>query len=285
MFKLSDDRFLTIYDSLSNPIIIYSNKNKITIPTCVEVNEIELIEKTEFCYEDFPIKFMIGNKNFSGFLTIDKIIKKNSKHVQCSEERKTVYLANANSVLVMSNNRIIIKTANFRKIKLSIKQKNLNVLNFHHSKMVVDGIDTISEFLKLSQVKEGDEHLVVLASSVNKNKEYTEESDHQRSNYLNNIFKSMGMISIGLVFIIMAIIMIIFFKSIKKFITMCVVCSKCNNTKVSKTRDDKVEKLELVEVVKPTTLVLNKRESKLFITSTPIDQEAQSIINRINRKE
>ena len=197
MFKLSDDRFLTIYDSLSNPIIIYSNKNKITIPTCVEVNEIELIEKTEFCYEDFPIKFMIGNKNFSGFLTIDKIIKKNSKHVQCSEERKTVYLANANSVLVMSNNRIIIKTANFRKIKLSIKQKNLNVLNFHHSKMVVDGIDTISEFLKLIQVKEGDEHLVVLASSVNKNKEYTEESDHQRSNYLNNIFKSMGMISIG----------------------------------------------------------------------------------------
>ena len=66
---------------------------------------------------------------------------------------------------------------------------------------------------------------------------------------------------------------------------MCVVCSKCNNTKVSKTRDDKVEKLELVEVVKPTTLVLNKRESKLFVTSTPIDQEAQSIINRINRKE
>jgi len=41
----------------------------------------------------------------------------------------------------------------------------------------------------------------------------------------------------------------------------------------------------MVEVVKPTTMVLNKRESKLFVTSTPIDQEAQSILNRINRKE
>ena len=66
---------------------------------------------------------------------------------------------------------------------------------------------------------------------------------------------------------------------------MCVGCSKCKNTKVSKTRDDKVENLELVEVVKPKTLVLSKRESKLFVTSTPIDQEAQSIINRINKKE
>ena len=85
LFKLSEDCFLTIYDSLSNPIIIYSNKNRITIPTCVEVKEIELIEKTEFCYEDFPVKFLIDNKTFSGFLIIDKIIKKNSKHIQCSE--------------------------------------------------------------------------------------------------------------------------------------------------------------------------------------------------------
>ena len=66
---------------------------------------------------------------------------------------------------------------------------------------------------------------------------------------------------------------------------MCIGCSQFKNTKVSKTRDDKVENLEMVEVVKPTTMVLNKRESKLFVTSTPIDQEAQSIINRINRKE
>ena len=228
---------------------------------------------------------MIDNKTFSGFLTIDKIIKKNSKHIQCSEERKTLYLAKADSILILNNNKITIKTANLRKSKLSIKQKNLNLLNFHHSKMVVDGIDTISEFLKLSPIKEGDEHLVVLASSVNKNKEYTEDSDHQRANYFNNIYKSVGIISIGLSIIIITIIIIIFFKSITKFIAKCGNCSKCKNTKSSKTSDDKVENLELVEVVKPKTLILSTRESKLFVTSTPIDQEAQSIINRINKKE
>ena len=84
---------LQLADTDFGTIIIYSNKNRITIPTCVDVNEIELIEKSEFCYEDFPVKFLKGNKTFSGFLTIDKIIKKNSKHIQCIEERKTLYLA------------------------------------------------------------------------------------------------------------------------------------------------------------------------------------------------
>lgn len=56
---------------------------------------------------------------------------------------------------------------------------------------------------------------------------------------------------------------------------MCISCFNCRNTKVSKAVNDKLENVELEEVVKPTTLVLNKRESKLFVTSTPIDQEAQ----------
>ena len=50
---------LQLADTDFGTIIIYSNKNRITIPTCVDVNEIELIEKSEFCYEDFPVKFLM----------------------------------------------------------------------------------------------------------------------------------------------------------------------------------------------------------------------------------
>ena len=49
IFKQQDESFLKIKDANSNNLILYSRDNRVIIPTCVTVNKVEVIEKTDYC--------------------------------------------------------------------------------------------------------------------------------------------------------------------------------------------------------------------------------------------
>jgi len=52
-----------------NQLIIYSTCQNIYIPTCQPIKEIKLIEETQNCYNDQPIKFTFNNQTRFGYLT------------------------------------------------------------------------------------------------------------------------------------------------------------------------------------------------------------------------
>ena len=60
---------LFLLNNLENNLVIYVKNNVVYTPKCTIVNEIELINESEFCFKDIPIKFKKNNKTLMGFLT------------------------------------------------------------------------------------------------------------------------------------------------------------------------------------------------------------------------
>ena len=52
-----------------NQLIIYSTGQNIYIPTCQPIIEITLIDQTQNCYNDQPIRFTFNNRTRVRYLT------------------------------------------------------------------------------------------------------------------------------------------------------------------------------------------------------------------------
>jgi len=63
-------------------------------------------------------------------------------------------------VLTIINNTIKLEEYNFAKIKISPRMKILDKFNYYHSRKVVDGINTIDDFLKLATMQDNEETVV-----------------------------------------------------------------------------------------------------------------------------
>jgi hypothetical protein len=70
-----DNEFFIFNDLNGNEAVLYSDQGKIFVPNCIQISKIEIIEKTETCYDDFPALIKINNKSISVFLTNDLILK------------------------------------------------------------------------------------------------------------------------------------------------------------------------------------------------------------------
>ena len=101
-----------------------------------------------------------------------------------------------------------------RKTKLNFKQKNFGKLNFHHSELVVNGIDSISEFLKLTQIRDKDQTVVVISDSKD-NSDYSISQETKLNNFWNYV-KVISFISAKIILLILLIVLIICLKPIEK---------------------------------------------------------------------
>ena len=65
LYTKLDDEFFTFYDFTGNEAILYSDQGRIFVPKCIEIDEIDVVELTEKCYVDFPVKLNINNNTIS----------------------------------------------------------------------------------------------------------------------------------------------------------------------------------------------------------------------------
>jgi len=199
IIKHIPNRFTRLLDSTGQVVIVYNRNGDLIVPNCLNLNEVEVLEDTSKCYNDFPVRLTLNNKSVIGFLTEDNIIQEYSKIVECDTANKSLYFPTLNMRIKKIGSRTFKKYEVNRKTKLNYKQKNFAKLNFHHSSLVVNGVDTISEFLKLTQITEKDEVLVVEHDKSNDSSDYSTKTEHKRSNFLNNLLKSILIItSIGI---------------------------------------------------------------------------------------
>ena len=91
MYKKLDDEFFTFTDFNGNEAVLYSDQGRIFVPNCIQITQIEIIEKTEKCYNDLPALIKINNQTISVFLTEDLILKQTGKLISCDKTDKTLF--------------------------------------------------------------------------------------------------------------------------------------------------------------------------------------------------
>jgi hypothetical protein len=138
-----------------NQLIIYSTGQNIYIPTCQPIKEIKLIEQTQNCYNDQPIKFTFNNQTRVGYLTSNLIIKDTSYIKLCNLINDLIILPNSNRIIKRQNNKInVITQTNENIIKIILTVIDTGKINFRHNPQIVNGIDIISIFQNIFNIND-----------------------------------------------------------------------------------------------------------------------------------
>jgi len=139
----------------SNPMILYSTGQNVYIPTCQIINEIVLIEQTENCYNDIPIKFLFNNQTRYGYLTSNLIIKDTSSIKLCNLINELIILPKSKRIIERIHNKInVITQTNENILKLTLTAIDTNTINFKHNPQIANGIDIISIFKNIININD-----------------------------------------------------------------------------------------------------------------------------------
>ena len=163
--KNLENKFTRFYANNGDETIVYSKNNNIIIPTCAEVKNVTIQKRTSNCYEDLPATFVLNNQKIKGFITNSKIIVKYSKIINCNKEKKYYMFENKTTVIQQGNQAYL--DHNIKRIALSNQIMKNNDLNFHHSELIIQGIDSISDFPATNEVKEFAGSYLVLPTAKN----------------------------------------------------------------------------------------------------------------------
>ena len=138
-----------------NQLIIYSTGQNIYIPTCQPIKEITLIEQTQNCYNDQPIKFTFNNQTRVGYLTSNLIIKDTSYIKLCNLINDLIILPNSNRIIERQNNKInVISQTNENILKITLTAIDTGKINFKHNPQIAIGIDIISIFQNIVNIND-----------------------------------------------------------------------------------------------------------------------------------
>ena len=123
----------------------------IFIPTCVSINEIEIIHKnqTRNNWRDLEVMFKLNNENRYGWLTDSNVI---IQQTQTITTPKTIhrYLPNSQLKIIFNGTLYMRKISNLEPLKIN----KIKMINFEHFNELnsQDGIDDLLSFSE-SQIK------------------------------------------------------------------------------------------------------------------------------------
>jgi hypothetical protein len=145
--KIKNNFYFTIKDINNNDIILYIQSHKLYIPNCKIINEIEILE-TNLCTEDIPITIVDNNITESLYLNSEKILKKDSKMINCISDEFNIIIELQNNTIIRrwfntTDNKIYIKLENISKTlqQINIINNNLTLLNFKHNEKLIEQIN------------------------------------------------------------------------------------------------------------------------------------------------
>ena len=139
----------------NKPMIIYSTGQNVYIPTCIPIQKITLIEQTENCYNDLPIKFDFINHTKYGYLTSNLIIKDTSYLKLCNLINDYIILPLSKRIIERINYKInILSQSNQNILQLSISSIDIKTINFRHNPQIAKGIDIQSIYKNIININD-----------------------------------------------------------------------------------------------------------------------------------
>ena len=156
IYSKLDDEFFTFTDINGNEATLYSDMSRVFIPNCIEVNDIEVLEKTNRCYKDFAVIFKNKNETISAFLTNDRILRATSKEVTCKNHHQLIHLKSSHRIIKMAGTVVTIgPDERYIHLKVNILNANISKINYHHDAAIIQGIDIIKQVANVTKVIEG----------------------------------------------------------------------------------------------------------------------------------
>ena len=155
LYSKLDDEFFTFNDFNGNEAVLYSDQGRIFVPSCVAVEEIDVVEKTNACYRDFPVKIRIGNRTVNAFMTNEKIIKVTSKKASCKNNYQNVHLTNTHRMLVKMGNLTTLEYDDvFMHLTFNLQTVNVTKLNFMHDENILNSVDLVMKLANVTAITE-----------------------------------------------------------------------------------------------------------------------------------
>jgi hypothetical protein len=141
-FESETNSFMSLFDNYGNELILYNNKISIAIPTCITINKLETIT-TNQCYKDIPFQIQLNGRNIIVYMNNDKILVRTSDTIPCDSNKRTMYLAKNDIDINYNKNKVQIENIKRSKIELNLKTLNLDKLNFQHTPLLTDSLDSV----------------------------------------------------------------------------------------------------------------------------------------------
>ena len=126
---------------------MFNENGKLLVCNCKEVFTIYVNKNHQNCYEDFPVKFELENRNITGFLTKNEIIRSTSHIINCNKI-DVITLPRSHIQIIKEGNLIKIEANRRKTIELNINNKNIAHISFAHSNILSSGYDLFADLAR-----------------------------------------------------------------------------------------------------------------------------------------
>jgi hypothetical protein len=155
------DEYVRFDDTNGHPYIVYANNGNVFIPTCINVNQIQVLTNFSNCYEDLPVIVTYISTNVSAFLTTDLILRTTSRIVNC--------------------NMIKYRFFDFPDSKILLKQIGTTVSQIKREDILWSAIDTNNVMMQRSNALTHFHGTLDGLDVLSSKPEYTDFNEHGRT--------------------------------------------------------------------------------------------------------
>ena len=111
------EKFTKLRNPHGQTRIVYANHGYLFAPTCMDVDEVEIIEEPSECYRNILVKFSIGNVTTIGHLESSGIIRSDGALIPCSEQDTSIYLPEMDKLVESKNGKTQIRSGKITRIQ------------------------------------------------------------------------------------------------------------------------------------------------------------------------
>ena len=300
MFSKTNDNFLKTYDNNNHPLIFYTNNGLTFLAKCIPVVEINVVEKTEFCYKDTPILVPRKNITINAFLSNENIIKISSSTIPCTKDTKYVILPNEQFLIERIGNTAKKISNKFQLSQITLNTFHIDSAIYYHSNEVQQGFDAVGEFVKITEAQETAGKFFVSHSEIINSKIAAANLIERAEENFNILAKQIGSTAIITVVILFIILVILIMMNKISLKTLCFLCRKKKETiRVQRSVSDdylnlrelslvteprkihKSKSLQNVRFNKDSDKVILERENTLDSLKSRASVNTQALISRI----
>lgn len=267
------DQYHVIRDYKGKKVVIYTNNGIIYLTDCTQVSNVEIVKETSKCYENFGVIFKRGNITQTGWMDRYKTIINVGKTQNCNENNRIIML-NETHIAHKNAYTVSIEANPYFNSELTSLLVDIDKENYMHNKLILGGVNIISEINRRIAIKENGVEFFIKNSKLIQDEPQTFKSTiedlKEKAVTLYNKFKLTIIITCCII-LGLCIVNIIICCTCK--ICKCYFCCR----KFNKLRSKRRKAVNMVELRE-----LN--ETDRTISTSELDDTTRAMISRIKNK-
>ena len=156
-------KLISVHNLQAEEITLYTSNGNVYMPKCTNVKSFTLINKTENCYEAYPVIISTNTTTITAFLTDTGILVRSSAKIDCKDVVLESNIKNKYLFHMEKGHTTIMHLDSSNTYKMRIEETNLTNIDFHHDHLLDRDVFNDPE-KSFSTVLDGDYGLKVTAN-------------------------------------------------------------------------------------------------------------------------